>query len=123
MDLIAFKEWKGSYALFELTKGMIYDNQVMDRIIISQEGDWIGEDAMMCHPQYDRYEDVQCDLGDGLFLLRKWFSSEKRRSYFEYKMIKNKSLLAVPATGEEIDFEIYGIGTNNNKILLMKRDL
>lgn len=123
MDLIAFKEWKGLYALFELTKGMLYDNQVIDRIIISHEGDWIGEDAMMCYPQYSRYEDVQYDLGGGLFLLRKWFSSEKRRSYFEYKMLKNKSVLAVPATGEEMDFEIYGVGQDNNKILLIKREL
>lgn len=123
MDLITFKEWKGSYALFEITKGFLCDNQIMDKILISHEGDWIGEDSMICHPGYDRYEDVQYDMGDGLFLLRKWFSPENRRSFFEYKMIKNKSLLAVPATGEEIDFEIYGIGPNNNKILLMKREL
>ena len=123
MDLITFKEWEGSYALFEITKGILYDNQLMDKILIIHEGDWIGEEAMTCHPRYTRYEDVQFDMGDGLLLLRKWFSLEKRRSYFEYKMIKNKSLLAVPATGEEIDFEIYGIGTNNNKILLLKREL
>ena len=99
------------------------NDQIMDKIIISHQGDWISEEAMTCHPEYARYEDVQFDLGDGLLLLRKWYSKENRKSYFEYKIIKNTSLLAVPATGEEIDFEIYGKSPNNQEILLLKREL
>ena len=123
MDLITFKGWQGSYALFEIHKGLMPNGEIIDTIIISHQGDWICDEAMMCHPQYAKYEDVQFDLGEGLQFLKKWFSPEKRKSYFEYKVIRDNSLLAVPATGEEIDFEVYGKRINNQEILLLKREL
>lgn len=123
MEIITFKDWEGMFALFEITKGIMPNNKIIDKIIISHQGDWICDDAMICHPRYAKYEEVQFDLGDGLIFLRKWFSNEKRKTYFEYKIIKNKSILAVPATGEEIDFEVYGKGEDNKEILLLKREL
>lgn len=123
MDAITFKGWNGLYALFEIHRDLMPDNMMIDKILISHQGNWIGEDAMMCHPEYARYEDVQRDMGEGLQFLKKWFSSEKRKSYFEYKIIKPESLLAVPATGEEIEFEVYGKGPDNKEILLLKREL
>ena len=123
MELVSFKGWKDMYALFEITRGLMPNDQIMEKILISHQGDWICEDAMMCHPQYAKYEDVQFDMGDGLLLLRKWYSREEGKTYFEYKIIKNKSLLSVPATGEEIDFEVYGKGQDNKAILLLKREL
>lgn len=123
LPVVKFINWQGCYALFSIQSHAPQHGINIQRVIVSQEGDWIGEDAMMCYPQYARYEDVQYDLGDGLFLLRKWLSPEKRKSYFEYEILKNNSVLAVPATGEEMDFEIYGLGPNNNKFLLIKREL
>lgn len=123
MDIISFKNWEGTYALFEIQKDHMPNNQFIDKIIISHQGDWISEDAMLCHPQYAKYEDVQFDMGEGLQFLRKWFSPEKGKSYFEYKIIKDKSLLAVPATGEEITFEVYGKGEDGQEILLLQREL
>lgn len=123
MDLIRFKGWEDTFALFEVHKGLMPNNQMIDKIRISHEGNWIDEDAMICHPKYDKYEDVQKELGKGLWFLRKWYSPQERKSNFEFKVLNNESILAVPATGEEIDFEIYGLGPARQETLLLKREL
>lgn len=123
MDLISFKGWKDTIALFEIDKDKMPDSLLIDKIIVSHEGDWLDEDAMICHRPYRNYEDVQAFLGKGLWFLRKWYSPEDNRSNFEFKFVGKEALLAVPATGEEIDFEIYGMGYDLQKHLLLKREL
>lgn len=123
MELIRFLGWEGIYALFEVQKGRMPNNRNLDTILISHEGNWLEDEAMICHQKYKRYEDVQFDLGRGLLLLRKWFSPEESRSYFEYKILLSNGVLAVPATGEEINFEIYGQGSDRQPLLLLKREL
>ena len=42
---------------------------------------------------------------------------------FERDKTCNEHILAVPATGEEIYFEIYGVDTDGNILPLVKREL
>ena len=80
----------------------------------------------MCwHDHYKNYGDVQGDLGKGLVFRRKEFSVINRRSLFLFEIDKtcNEHILAVPATGEEIYFEIYGVDTEGDLVLLVKREL
>ena len=94
-------------------------------ILVAHEGDWTKEEGMSCHSEYKFYEDVQCDLGKGLVFRVKGFSTINRRSLFLFDVDKayNEHILAVPATGEEIYFEIYGVDTEDNLVLLVKREL
>lgn len=121
--LIDFKGWNDKYALFAIGKGIIQNNQVLDKIVVCHQGNWASEDAMMCHPEYKKYEDVQVALGHGLKLLNKYYLPDKNRTCFEYLVNERDCVLAVPATGEEINFEVYGIDSNNIKTLLLQREL
>ena len=77
------------------------------------------------HTNREIYEDVQGDLGKGLVFRRKGFSVINRRSLFLFEIDKtcNEHILAVPATGEEIYFEIYGVDTDGNILPLVTREL
>lgn len=97
----------------------------LTKILVAHEGDWTTEEGMSCHFPYKRYEDVQKDLGKGLIFKRKGFSKVSRRSLFLFEIDKtcNEHILAVPATGEEIYFEIYGIDKSGDLVLLVEREL
>ena len=121
MEWINFKGWEDTYALFEIRRDE-RDNPI-DKISVAHQGNWIDEDAMNCHPQFRLYEDVQKAMGSGLLLIGKYFSQEKGRTFFDYQIIDDNATLAVPASGEELDFEIFGLLPDNTKILLLKREL
>lgn len=121
--MVNFKGWNDTFALFDIKREAMNDPQELEKIIVCHQGDWLAEDAMDCHPRFENYEDVQTAMGYGLILLNKYFLPDKNRTCFEYLLHEKDCVLAVPATGEEIDFEIYGISPNQRKTLLLKREL
>ncbi len=124
-DLIKFLGWRGAYALFEITHRCLSDGQ-LEEIIVAHEGNWTTEEGMVCHREYTKYEDVQDALGEGLEFECKELSQCMGRSLFKFKLksCAHKYVLAVPATGEEICFEIYGSqGHNHGMHLLVEREL
>ena len=113
------------YASFHIDRMDLPNGKNLMAILVTHEGDWTTEEGMCCHAHYKSYEDVQSDLGKGLVFRRKGFSVINRRSLFLFEIDKtcNEHILAVPATGEEIYFEIYGVDTDGNLLLLVKREL
>lgn len=113
------------YASFHIDRMDLPNGKNLTAILVAHEGDWTTEEGMSCHFPYKRYEDVQKDLGKGLIFKRKGFSKVNRRSLFLFDIDKtsNEHILAVPATGEEIYFEIYGIDKSGDLVLLVEREL
>lgn len=126
MELVKFIGWKGTYAFFEIKQGKLPNDMKFEGILVSHEGNWIDSDSMFCHPEFELYEDVQKGLGKGLTLVKKEYSECLNRSLFlfdfEYYK-KGEYILAVPATGEEIYFEIYGVDQFGALVLLVEREL
>lgn len=118
---IQFLGWENGGARFKI----LSSDGRFDKILVAHEGDWTTEEGMSCHPHYKRYEDVQEDLGKGLIFQRKGFSEINRRSLFLFDIDKTsyEHILAVPATGEEIYFEIYVIDKSGDLVLLVEREL
>ena len=113
------------YASFHIDRMDLPNGKNLTAILVAHEGDWTTEEGMSCHFPYKRYEDVQKDLGKGLVFKRKGFSKVNHRSLFLFDIDKtsNEHILAVPATGEEIYFEIYGIDKSGDLVLLVDREL
>ena len=113
------------YASFRIDRMDLPNGKNFTALLVAHEGDWTTEEGMCCHAHYKYYEDVQGDLGKGLVFRRKGFSVINRRSLFLFEIDKtcNEHILAVPATGEEIYFEIYGVDTDGNILPLVKREL
>ena len=126
MELVQFLGCKGCYALFSIKREILPNGEDFDKILVAHEGRWVDSDGMICHPEYEHYEDVQKDLGKGLTFIRKEYSENRKRSLFlfdfEYTSDRNY-ILAVPATGEEIYFEIYGVDQFGRLVLLLEREL
>lgn len=123
-DFVEFLGWEGSYARFKIRRGRLPNGQTLERIIVAHEGDWTGAEGMVCYPEYAAYEDVQEALGSGLTFVAKEFSEILRRSLFTYSFeYGSEAVLAVPATGEEIYFEIYGSDRYHGLFLLVEREL
>ncbi|MGN0213930.1 MAG: hypothetical protein ACI4AH_03870 [Muribaculaceae bacterium] len=125
---VSFINWCGPsyiYASFQINRIDLPSGKDIISIMVAHEGDWLSEEGMSCNPHYRRYEDVQEDLGKGLIFRQKGFSEINCRSLFLFDIDKKsqKHILAVPATGEEIYFEIYGVDTNGDLVLLDKREL
>ncbi|MCH5325809.1 MAG: hypothetical protein J1E29_01235 [Duncaniella sp.] len=122
--LAMFKDWEGSYALFTIRRGVLPNGRTLQRIFISHEGDWTGSDAMLCHKDFLNYEDVQSALGNNLSFKSKEYSPALHRTLIQYSLNSDSgATLAVPATGEEIAFEIYGAGSSGGLYLLIEREL
>lgn len=113
------------YASFRIHLTDLPSGKIIESILVAHEGDWTSKEGMSSNPHYKHYEGVQEDLGKGLIFRRKGFSKVNRRSLFLFEIDKasDEHILAVPATGEEIDFEIYGIDTDRNLVLLVKQEL
>jgi len=126
--MIKFTGWeKGVYGTFRLESNVTQQGQLIDRILIAHEGDWLSPFAMLCREGYDNYEDVQEDLGDGFKFVGKEYSNLLNRSFFLYEIARPAKELgykiAVPATGEEVYFEIYGLDSRNHLHLLWEQEL
>ena len=115
----------GVYAQFVIKHSVMQDGSKIDKLLVAHEGNWTKEESMFCYDEYKHYEDVQNDLGKGLILKRKGYSKINYRSLFLYEFDNtcNDHILAVPATGEEIDFEIYGVNQFGDLVLLVKMEL
>lgn len=125
-ELVQFAGYNGSYAMFRIARKMLPNGNSFEKLLVAHEGHWIDEAGMICHPKYKFYEDVQADLGKGLTFVKKEYSELLRRSLFLYDFERTSDaeyILSVPATGEEISFEIYGIDNLGTKVLLMEREL
>ena len=126
MELVHFLGWKESYALFSIKRGILPNEKHFDKILVAHEGHWVDSGGMICHPEYEHYEDVQKDLGKGLTFIKKEYSEFLKRSLFlfDFEYVSDGNyLLAVPATGEEIYFEIYGVDQSGAMVLLVEREL
>ena len=124
LNLAYFLDWEGKYGKFVIKNGKLPNGCPMTTIIVAHEGNWLEEDAMICHSEYDKYEDVQADKGIGLDFIDKEFSSEKRMSYYKFALRDNSNaILEVPATGEEIRFEIFGEDLKGERFLIYKGEL
>lgn len=123
MELVNFLGWNGPgslYAFFKVAQGE------MSKLLVAHEGNWLDERGMSFYPDYELYEDVQKDLGKGLRFIKKEYSKLLKRSIFLYDFEYNNDreyILAVPATGEEIYFEIYGVDRHGALVLLVEREL
>lgn len=130
LDYIRFLGWGGPgfiYARFLINRKDLPNGQGLDKLLVAHEGDWTKEEGMSCHSYYNKYEDVQFLLGKGLSLRKKGYSKINNRSLFLYDFDNRENdgeyILAVPATGEEIYFEIYGVDPSGDLVLLVKREL
>ena len=123
-DFIEFLGWEGAYAKFKVKRVKLPNGRTLERIIVAHKGHWNTADGMWCHREYDSYEDVQKKLGIGLSFIAKEYSDVLRRSLISYSFeYGSEAILAVPATGEEINFEIYGSDNNHGLCLLVEREL
>lgn len=123
---IEFSGWTGPssvYGLFKFYNQNSEDSIKIESIIVAHEGTWIDKNAMSFHRDFEYYEDVQKALGRGLEFVGKEYSNLLERSLFKFNIIQDNAQLVVPATGEEISFEIYGIDRIGNWYLLVKREL
>lgn len=122
-ELVEFLGWERIYAKFRIRRGLLPNGRSMCRIIVAHEGDWINPEAMWGR-EYESYEDVQKHLGRGLTFMAKEYSAMMGRSLFSYSLdCCEDIILAVPATGEEIYFEIYGADEHHGLNLLVEREL
>lgn len=114
----------GTYASFEINRELLPNGNCFEKLLVAHEGRWLDEDGMFCHPEYKFYEDVQKGLGIGLTFVKKEYSEFLNRTLFLYDFEYSPYYkLAVPATGEEIYFEIYGVDNFGACILLEEMEL
>ena len=94
------------------------------RVIVAHEGNWLTSDFRQFYG-YDTYEDAQRKYGIGLIFVSKEYSDVLNRTLFsfEFEDFFSEAILAVPATGEEIYFEVYGSDNNHGLVLLTEREL
>lgn len=126
MGLVTFLGWEGSYALFRIARKILANGNQIEKVLVAHLGSWTKKDGMMCHPEYELYEDVQKDLGKGLGFICKEQSKVLNRSLFLYGFENSPDgeyILAVPATGEDFNFEIYGMDYFGSLVLLVQREL
>ncbi len=126
MGLVTFLGWEGSYASFRIEREKLANGNYIDKLLVTHQGMWTEKESMLCHPEYELYEDVQKDLGKGLCFICKEHSKILNRSLFLYGFEKSPDgeyILAVPATGEDFKFEIYGMDHFGGLVLLLQREL
>lgn len=123
-DYVEFLGWEGTYAKFKIRRAKLPNGGTLERIIVAHEGDWTTAEGMWCYREYEAYEEVQKELGRGLSFIAKEYSDVLKRSLISYSFkYGSEAILAVPATGEEIYFEIYGSDRNHGLYLLVEREL
>ena len=119
--MIRFLDWFGTIAKFEITERRLPDGSLMNFIIVAYEGDWTDE--LLFNDKFKFYEDVQLKEGSGLKFIDKAFIPILRRTFFKFKLDNSPAILAVPATGEEFNFEIYGSDGRKGLHLLHEQEL
>lgn len=122
--LVEFLGWDGTEALFQIKRGVLPNNSRIERIIFAREGDWVTNTGSSRHRIYKRHEIIQELSGNGLRLVSQEYSKDRNRSVFTYSFeTGDDAILAVPATGEELCYEIYGCDSNQDLHLLDEGEL
>ena len=110
-----------SVARFRIDKSLLPIQT--DTLLVAQEGHYIDEGMLKIPHGYTSYHEIQHALGNGMTLIEKEHSSILKRNLFLYQFNwlpdKDDYLLAFPATGEEIYFEIYAMDRFNVVHLLL----
>lgn len=129
-DTIKFCGWTGpqsTYGLFRIDRPNDTDNpDPYTGILIVHEGNWAGPlGNKFSWPECEHYEQAQQIFGDSLELVGKNYDMTNRCTYFRFKLPENRqsTKIVVPATGEGLNFKIYGIRKSGHKELLIDREL
>ena len=141
--MIHFKCFVGSFGLFRIDGNKLG----RDRLLVVHEGDWIRHEAMCCHQnvpvqarlgamlkgsavpkKITRYSEVQEYLGKNLKCVKAEWSEALHSTMFLYerengKALSDEYILAVPANGEEIYFQIYSMDSRHALTLQVDMDL
>ena len=123
---INFLGWTpDSGARFEILSGKLPESgEEIGSIRVIHEGEWLSNDAMICHREFEKYEDAQKRHGKGLKLARKEYDKERHHTIFEYEVETLTAILGCIATGEDFYFQIYGAPRDSgNYELLLEREL
>lgn len=114
-----------SVARFRIDKSLLPIQT--DALLVAQEGHCIDEGMLKIPHGYTSYHEIQHALGNGMTLIEKEHSSILKRNLFLYQFNwlsdKDDYLLAFPATGEEIYFEIYAMDRFDVAHLLLHCEL
>lgn len=144
--MITHIDYVGTFALFRIDRDKFRKMTDNINILVAQEGNWLTREGMSCcwnipmrlrissilkHKmlphRFENYEDIQKYLGRGLTFVGKEYSGLLNRTMvkfaFDDSTESEKYILAVPATGEEINFEIYGFTRDKALILILSREL
>ena len=122
---VNFLGWDDVYAKFEITGLSLPNGKNLMKILVAHEGRHWFSSSFYEFYRYMNYEDVQADLGHSLTFLSKEYSGLLNRALFLYEVdrFSKDILLAVPATGDEMYFEIYGVDELGAAVLLHQREL
>ena len=93
-----FQDGERVCGIFQIESTLLQSGTRSETILVAHEGNRIDLYLMDFYGEYKNYEDAQKDLGDGLKFIGKEYSNPVKD--IGYK-------IAVPATGEEVSFEIY----------------
>lgn len=113
---------KGSvYGIFKINRKPLPNGREFKQLLVSFEGNWVD----MGNYRDEYYEDVQPDQGHGLSFCHKEYQGGSSWFLYDFESIKPDEdyVLAVPATGEEFIFQIYGVDDLGALILLWKMEL
>ena len=100
----------------------------VESLLVTHEGfvlkDEVLYDFHMLHGYPDCHK-IQSDLGKGLTLVRKEHSSILKRGMYLYEVSNSADeyILAFPATGEELYFEIYALDYTGAMHLILSTEL
>ena len=123
-ELVEFLGWKGTEARFKIKRGVLPNDRDLERIIVAREGNWMATMSALLPFGSNNHESVQARHGSGLKFLAKEYSKVMNRSLFSYSFEScEDAILAVPATGEELLFEIYGSDADHVMYPLVEREL
>lgn len=114
----------GLYGIFKINRKALPNGREFKHVLVSFEGNWVDRKDIY---EYEHYEDVQQDQGNGLcFCHKEYFETSNCSRYlYDFGCIKagEDYVLAVPATGEEFKFRIYGVDDVGALILLWEMEL
>lgn len=117
---------KYTVARFKIDKSLLPTKT--KALLVAQEGHCIDERYLEDWHGYSSYHDIQQALGHGMTLIEKEYSTMLKRKLFLYQLDwipsnNDDYILAFPATGEEIYFEIYAMDTFNILHLMLHCEL
>ena len=96
-------------------------------LLVSHEGFVLSDEMsyFQMHHGYPNCNKIKSDLGNGLTLVSKEHSSILKRGMYLYEVSNTEyeCILAFPATGEELYFEIYALDYTGAMHLILSTEL